>query len=98
MILLAVEIAAGVAIVGAGVPQLTGDTGAAAAGGRGAAGVIAVVIVGVFPKKNDIISTTRGINNRPHETSSISLNERYAIKNRITSPENTWGVTKDGRL
>jgi hypothetical protein len=81
---LAAEIDSGVDIVG-GCWQLVGAAAAVVV----ARAVTAVDVIGLLcPKKYAVINMTRGIRSRPHETNSISLKDKYSIKNMDISPNN----------
>ena len=88
--MLAVEIDSGVEILGF-VAQLLGTTGAT--------GVARTVLDSlVYPKKYEVTKITTGINNKPHETNSMSLKDKYTIKNVTIRPERRCSVILSGVL
>ena len=74
--------------------QLTG----AAAGAAGTAGTALAAVGLVYPKKYEVTKMTTGIKSKPHETNSISLTDKYTIKNVTMRPEKMCAFIFSGVL
>jgi hypothetical protein len=90
----AVAIAAGLEIVGAGA-QFVGSGLTLAVGAAAAATIVAGA---TYPKKYEVTNMTTGIIRRPHETISISLNDKYTIKDVVIRPKKMCEFTLSGAL
>lgn len=91
----AVAIVAGLEIVGAGAQFVGAGLTLAATSGAGAATIVAGA---TYPKKYEVTNMTTGIIRRPHETISISLKDKYTIKNVVTRPKKMCEFTLSGAL